>query len=175
MIKGDGNTDFAIFQRDSTFVVHFFFFFFDLDFTALSRIFHLYQADCSSKVGENRTRGKTTWPSVSRTWLSHMWPEWCLNHSGEKPNKLSVNSPITRLQRPDVVLFIVPELFQKRGILLKGQHLLPRVRVLFFSYQLFYLTSYWKSTNFHAVLFCGEAVCFRNNYCCAPETKPYIS
>ena len=37
------------------------FFFFDLGFTVLSRIFHLYQADHSSKVGENRrTQGKTT-------------------------------------------------------------------------------------------------------------------
>ena len=36
----------------------FFFFFFDLGFTALSRIFHLNWANCSSKVGENqRTRG----------------------------------------------------------------------------------------------------------------------
>ena len=36
-------------------------FFFDLGFTALSRIFHLYRADRSSKVGENRrTRRKTT-------------------------------------------------------------------------------------------------------------------
>ena len=36
-------------------------FFLYLDFTALSRIFHLYRADHSSKVGENRrTRGKTT-------------------------------------------------------------------------------------------------------------------
>ena len=34
---------------------------FDLGFTALSRIFHLYRADRSSKVGENqRTQGKTT-------------------------------------------------------------------------------------------------------------------
>ena len=41
--------------------VFFFFFFFDLGFTALSRIFHLYRADRSSKVGENRsTRRKTT-------------------------------------------------------------------------------------------------------------------
>ena len=68
----------------------FFFFFFDLGFTALSRIFHLYRADRSSKVGENRsTRRKTTWPSVSRTWLSHIWPELGSNHSGEKPNGLS--------------------------------------------------------------------------------------
>ena len=58
----------------------------DLGFTALSRIFHLYRADRSSKVDENRrTRRKTTWPSVSRTWLSHMWPERGSNHSGEKP------------------------------------------------------------------------------------------
>ena len=65
----------------------FFFFFFDLCSTALSRIFHLYQADRSSKVGENRrTRRKTTWPSVSRTWLSHIWPERGSNHSSEIPN-----------------------------------------------------------------------------------------
>ena len=65
-------------------VLMIFFFFFDLGFTALSRIFHLYWANRSSKVGENRTQGKTTWPSVSRTWLSHMWPERDSNHSGEK-------------------------------------------------------------------------------------------
>ena len=72
-----------------------FLFFFDFGFTALSRIFHLYQADHSSKVGENRrTRRKTTWPPVSRTWLSHIWPERGSNHSGEKPNRLRVNSLI---------------------------------------------------------------------------------
>ena len=76
-------------------VSFFFFFFFDLGFTALSRIFHLYRADRSSKVGENRrTRRKTTWPSVSRTWLSHIWPEPGSNHSGEKPNGSRVNSLI---------------------------------------------------------------------------------
>ena len=38
------------------------------------------------KLGENqRTRGKSTWPSVSRTWLSYMWPEWGSNYSIEKP------------------------------------------------------------------------------------------
>ena len=69
--------------------------FFYLGFTALSRIFHLYQADRSSKVGENRsTRRKTTWPSISRTWLSHIWTELGSNHSGEKPNGLRVNSLI---------------------------------------------------------------------------------
>ena len=57
------------------------------------RIFHLYRADCL--MGENwRTREKNTWPSVSRTWLSLMWPEWGLNHSSEKPIGLRVNSPI---------------------------------------------------------------------------------
>ena len=70
-------------------------FFFNLSFTALLRIFYLYRADHSSNVGENRrTRGKTTWPSISRTWLSHMWPERGSHHSGEKPNGLRVNSPI---------------------------------------------------------------------------------
>ena len=70
-------------------------FFFYMGFTALSRIFHIYWADRSSKVGKNqRTRGKTTWPSVSRTWLSHMWPEPGSNHSCEKPNGLRVSSLI---------------------------------------------------------------------------------
>ena len=36
---------------------YFIFFFFDLGFTALSRIFHLYRADRSSKVGENGEPG----------------------------------------------------------------------------------------------------------------------
>ena len=37
------------------------FIYFDMGFTALSKIFHLYRADRSSKLGENRrTRGKTT-------------------------------------------------------------------------------------------------------------------
>ena len=77
------------------FFFFFFFFFFYLGFTALSRIFHLYRADRSSKVDENwSTRRKTTWPSVSRTWLSHIWPELGSNHSGEKPNGLRVNSLI---------------------------------------------------------------------------------
>ena len=45
----------------ANFFFFFFFFFFDLGFTALSRIFHLYRAYRSSKVGENRrTRRKTT-------------------------------------------------------------------------------------------------------------------
>ena len=47
---------------------------------------YIERDDRSSKVDKNRrTRGKTTWPSVSRTWLSHMWPERGSNHSGEKP------------------------------------------------------------------------------------------
>ena len=37
---------------------------------------------------------KNTWPSVSRTWLFHMRPEWGSNHSGEKPNGLRVSSLI---------------------------------------------------------------------------------
>ena len=61
------------------------FVFFYLDFTALSRIFCLYCTNCSSIVAENRRiQGKTTWPSVSRAWLSHMWLEWGSNHSSEK-------------------------------------------------------------------------------------------
>ena len=37
---------------------------------------------------------KNTWPSISRTWLSHMWPERGLNHSSEKPNGVRVSSLI---------------------------------------------------------------------------------
>ena len=44
------------------------------------------------KTGE--PGGKTTWPSISSTWLSQMWPEWGSNHSGEKPNGLRVSSLI---------------------------------------------------------------------------------
>ena len=41
-----------------------------LGFTALSRIFHLYRADRSSKVGENRrTREKPPFPHVTRVRL----------------------------------------------------------------------------------------------------------
>ena len=70
-------------------------FFFLLGFYGLSRIFHLYRADRSSKVVESRrTLGKTTWPSVSRTWLSHIWPKPGANHSCEKHNGLRVNSII---------------------------------------------------------------------------------
>ena len=48
-------------SKSHNFFFFFFFFFLDLGFTALSRIFHLYRADRSSKVGENRsTRRKTT-------------------------------------------------------------------------------------------------------------------
>ena len=64
----------------------FLFCFFYLGFTALSRIFCLYCANCSSKVAENRRiQGKTTWPSLNRAWLSHMWLEQGSNHSSEKP------------------------------------------------------------------------------------------
>ena len=37
---------------------------------------------------------KSTWPSVSRTWVSHMSPERGSNHNGERHNGLRVNSPI---------------------------------------------------------------------------------
>ena len=72
-----------------------FWFVFDLGFMSLSRIFHLYRANRSAKGGKNRrTRGETVWPSVSRTWFSHMWPERGSNHSGEKPIGLRVDSPM---------------------------------------------------------------------------------
>ena len=76
---------------------HFFFFFFFFLICVLRPFqeYFTYRADRSSKVGENRrTRRKTTWPSVSRTWLSNIWPEPGSNHSGEKPNGLRVNSLI---------------------------------------------------------------------------------
>ena len=96
---------FVIYLGILTFFIYFFFiyFFFSfilfyfvyLVFTALSRIFHLYRADRSSNVGENRrTPGKTTWPSASRTWLSQVRPERGSNYNGEKPNGLRVRSLI---------------------------------------------------------------------------------
>ena len=95
LVISNVNLRLADMSNKTLFGLFIFFFFFDLGFTALSRIFHLYRADRSSKVGENRrTRRKTTWPSVSRTWLSHIWPEPGSNHSGEKPNGLRVNSLI---------------------------------------------------------------------------------
>ena len=45
---------------------------------------------------------KTNWPSVSRTWLSHMWPKRGSNHSGEKPNGLRVTLLSTRLRGPAI-------------------------------------------------------------------------
>ena len=61
-----------------------------MGFTALSRICHLYRADRSSKVGENRrTRGNHL--AIRKQNLAFpMWPERGSNHSGEKPNRLRV-------------------------------------------------------------------------------------
>ena len=72
-----------------------------------SRIFHLYRANRSSKVGENwRTRGKT----LSRTWLSHMWPGRDWNHSGEKAHAFHKNLfsqlPIQFLKKLSKQIFI---------------------------------------------------------------------
>ena len=50
--------DFFFFFFLDFFFCFFFFFFFDLGFMALSRIFHLYQADRSSKVGETGEPGE---------------------------------------------------------------------------------------------------------------------
>ena len=48
-------------------------FFFDFGFTALIRIFHLYQADRSSKVGENPEKpGKTTENTKQNLAFSHV-------------------------------------------------------------------------------------------------------
>ena len=64
-------------------------------FTAISRIFHLYWADRSSKVGENwRTWGKNHLTICKQNSAFPHWPEWGSNTSGEKPNGLRVNSPI---------------------------------------------------------------------------------
>ena len=109
------------------------FFFSDLGFTALSRIFHLYRADRSSKVGENRrTRGKTTWPSVSKTWLSHMWPERGLNHSNEKPNGLRVNSPIHQAMgvRPDYGKHLIKGIWANTAFITKYSSLTSPLIVL---------------------------------------------
>ena len=77
-------------------VIFFFFFLiwvlwpFQEYFTYIETILHQRWA----KTGEPAGKKNNTWLSVSRTWLSHMWPEQGLNHSGEKPNGLRVNSPI---------------------------------------------------------------------------------
>ena len=81
--------------------IFFFFFFFYLGFTALSRIFHLYRANCSSKVGKNqRTRGKTTWLSISRMTFPHvtrarlepqLWETWWIK--SQLPYPLSYGGP----------------------------------------------------------------------------------
>ena len=49
--------------------------------------------------------GKTTWPSVIRTWLSHMWPERGSNHSGKKPNGLRVSPLIHQATRAHIWMF----------------------------------------------------------------------
>ena len=47
------------------------------------------------RLAKTREPGeKNTWLSISRTWLSNMWPERGSNHSCEKPNGLGVNSTI---------------------------------------------------------------------------------
>ena len=56
-------------------------------FTSIEPIIHLRWA-------KPEIPGKNTWPSVSRTWFSHMWPERGSIHSCEKPNGLRVNFPI---------------------------------------------------------------------------------
>ena len=75
--------------------IFFFFFFliwalrpFQEYFTYIEPIVHQRRA----KTGE--LGGKNTWPFVSRTLLSHMWPERGSNHSGEKPNGFRVSSLI---------------------------------------------------------------------------------
>ena len=77
-----------------------FFCFFYLGFTAHSRIFHLNQADHSSKGAKTREpvenhqtirKQNLAFPHVTRVRLKH---------SGEKPNGLRVNSPINGLTSP---------------------------------------------------------------------------
>ena len=62
MYKLEGVNSVATFITAYYLFIFYIFFFFDLGFMALSRKFHLYRADRSSKVGENwRTGGKTTY------------------------------------------------------------------------------------------------------------------
>ena len=56
-------------------------------FTYIEQIVH-------QRWAKTREPRETTWPSVSRTWFSYMWPKLGSSHSGEKPNGLRVNSPI---------------------------------------------------------------------------------
>ena len=76
-------------------MIFFFFFFFGFGFYCPFKKISLISSRSFIKGGKNRrTRGKNIWPAVSRTWLSHMWPEQGSNHSGEKPNGLRVSSLI---------------------------------------------------------------------------------
>ena len=73
-----------------------FFFFFLFGFYGPFKNISLISSQSFIKGGrkpENLEKKKHL-PSVSRTWLSNMWPEQGSNHSGEKPNGLRVNSPI---------------------------------------------------------------------------------
>ena len=68
------------------------------------------------KTGEPRENHLTihtqtlAFPHVTRTWLSHMWPERGLSHSSEKPTGLRVLS--TRLRGPTTIMIaLLPRSF----------------------------------------------------------------
>ena len=96
-----------------TFLTLFFFFFFSFFsfffFIWVLQPFQEYFTYIKPIIHQNWA--KATWPSVSRTWLPHMWPEWGwttvvlfvlrfyglvnpINHSGENLNGLRISSLI---------------------------------------------------------------------------------
>ena len=71
-------------------------------------------------IGHRSTPGKTTWPSVSRTWLSRMWSERGSNHSG---------SPIKKATGPAVKAYtVIVRLREKNLTLLDTALVLTNLR-----------------------------------------------
>ena len=63
-------------------------------------------ANPSSKVAKNRrTLGKTAWPSINRTWLSHMRPEQGSNHNGELSYPPGYGGPLQMCYFPAFFFF----------------------------------------------------------------------
>ena len=74
--------------------VYDFFFFFTWVLRPFQEYFTYIEPIVHQRGPNSENLGKNIWLPLSRTWLSHMWPERGSNHSGEKPNGLGVNSSI---------------------------------------------------------------------------------
>ena len=88
----------------------FFFFccFFDLGFTALSRIFHLYRADRSSKVGENRSTPKAVVPVLILLFVALSFERCDYFALGRERASLSAFRTFVRFAYVWVCLFPLP-------------------------------------------------------------------